>query len=135
MKKLGALLIVGTLFLTGCGNKVVCSSTVKDGEESYKVKITANMKSNKVSSVDGEMTFESEASAEKMCSMLNLVNSFSSDEEKKLDFKCKGKKITIKNYDKLESDDAEDKLVGLTKDEFIKKMTEGSDEESKVTCK
>ena len=134
MKKLGALLIVGTLLLTGCGNKVVCSSTVKDGDKTAKIKITANMKNNKVSSVNAEMNFDSEDTAKQTCSSLELINSFNTDESKKLDFKCKGKKITIKDYDKLGSDD-EDKLVGLTKDEFIKKMTENSDEESKVTCK
>ena len=93
------------------------------------------MKNNKVSSVNAEMNFDSEDTAKQTCSTLELMNSFNTDESKKLDFKCKGKKITIKDYDKFGSDKEEDKLVGLTKDEFIKKMTEGSDEDSKVTCK
>ena len=135
MKKLGAILIIGTLFLTGCGSKVVCSSTIKDEDSTTKMKVTANMKSGKVSSVDAEMTFNSEDEANKTCSTLALISSFSSSEDgKKLEYKCKGKKITIKNYDSLSSSE-DGKLVGLTKEEFINKMTDSSTEEEKVTCK
>lgn len=135
MKKLGALLIVGTLFLTGCGgNKVVCSSTIKEDGHTYGMKITAKMKDNKVSSIDAEMNFDTEDSANEMCSTLALINGFTSNDNEKLDYKCSGKKITIKNYEKLASSD-DDKLVGLTKDEFVKTMTEDTSEDNKVTCK
>ena len=52
---------------------------------------------------------------------------------KKIDVKCSGKNITIKNYESvLNSSDSENKITGLTKDEFIQKMTS---EDKNVKCK
>lgn len=136
MKKLGAFLVVGTLLLTGCGGKkVVCTSEVKDVTGSYKMNITANLKDNKVSKLSAEMKFEDDNAAEQMCSMLKAFSSLIEGNEK-LDYKCNGKKITVNNYNLLvDSDDDSDKVIGITKDEFIKKMEESSTDEEKVTCK
>ena len=135
MKKLGALLIIGTLLLTGCGNKVVCSSTIKNDDSSAKVKIIANMKSGKVSSLSAEMNFDTEKGANIACSSIAIISGYSNSEDgKKIDYKCKDKKITIKNYDLLLNSE-DDKFVGLSKDEFINRMTKENNDDRKVTCK
>lgn len=87
------------------------------------LQVTANMKDNKVSTVDATIKFEDDTTA----------SQFADDESKKIDVKCSGKSITIKNYDSvLASSDSENKVTGLTKDEFIQKMTS---EDENVKCK
>lgn len=136
MKKLGALLIVGTLLLTGCGKKVTCSGDVKSSTGNYKQEVTATLKNDKVSKVTGKMTFEDESTAKTMCSWIELANNMETDESKKVNYKCSGKTITINNYDKLaEDEDGSNKVIGLTKDEFIKLIKENADEDTEITCK
>ena len=113
-----------------------------------KLQVTANMKDNKVSTVDATIKyisaieespeiatikFEDDTTASQYCGLMQLFNSFAEDESKKIDVKCSGKNITIKNYESvLNSSDSENKITGLTKDEFIQKMTS---EDENVKCK
>lgn len=124
-----ALLSLG--LVTGCGskNQVVCSGKVDESGTSYEAKMVANLKDGKVSDGYIQMTFSDKKDAESYCGILALTNSMADKGGvEKIDYKCDGKKVRI---NKLELD-SDDKFVGLTKDEFIKKATEGSD---KVTCK
>lgn len=140
MKQFGVFFAVGILLLTGCGSKktVVCSETVKADDGEYKVEVIGNLKDGKISSVDAKFTFDSEDTAQEMCSMFALYSSFaSSDEESdsnKFEYKCDGKIITITNYEQLVEDD-ETKVVGMTKDEFIKSIKDDASEDEEITCK
>lgn len=124
MKKTLVLGIGALLLFTGCGsNKVVCTQTTEEDGKKMELQVTANMKDNKVSTVDATIKFEDDTTA----------SQFADDESKKIDVKCSGKSITIKNYDSvLASSDSENKVTGLTKDEFIQKMTS---EDENVKCK
>ncbi len=115
---------------TGCGNsnQVVCSGKVEESGQSYEAKMVANLKDGKVSDGYIEMTFSDKKAAEAYCGIFALADSFSKDDSKKIDYKCDGKKVRINT---LELDD-DDKYIGLTKDEFIKKA---SSDEDKIKCK
>lgn len=134
MKKTLVLGIGALLLFTGCGsNKVVCTQTTEEDGKKMELQVTANMKDNKVSTVDATIKFEDDTTASQYCGLMQLFNSFTEDESKKIDVKCSGKNITIKNYDSvLASSDSENKVTGLTKDEFIQKMTS---EDKNVKCK
>ena len=128
-KKIGALAVVSTLVLTGCGKKTVtCSATQEDGGEKMTTEVVGTLKSNKIDSVKAKITFEKEETAKTYCSFLGLAST--ADDGSKIDIKCDGKSITISNYEKL---DSSDKIIGLTKDEFISKMKESGGD--KVSCK
>lgn len=140
MKKFGAFLFVSTLLLTGCGankaaeNKVTCSSTVVEDGKKVTTDVNAELKDGKVSSVTATMSFDDEATAKESCELLAFVSSLSEQSGVKLDYKCDGKSIVINNYDALTEE--EDKLVGLTKDEFIEKLKkQATEEETEITCK
>ncbi len=140
MKK-GLLLVFvsvfGLVLLTGCGgsgNKVTCSADLKEGDEKYgTAEITAEFDdSDKVKSVSMVMNLKDEDTAQQVYAMFTLANSFTEDESQKIDAKLDGKKITISNYEAMSSDD-EEKIVGMSKDDFIKKME--ADEEMNAKCK
>ena len=138
MKKFGAFLFVSTLLLTGCGknNKVTCSGTQEEGGKKFTTEITATLKDDKVNSLSSKMTFGDEESAKEYCGMLALASSFTSNENEKIDYKCDGKSVTINNFENLVSDDDDDKIIGLTKQEFIDEMTKSAKEEgTEITCK
>lgn len=128
MKKFGAFLFVSTLLLTGCGQKkVTCSATMEEGGKKVTTEVNANLKNDKVDSVSAKMTFDDESTAQETCGLLKLASSMSSDDSKKIDYKCDGKTITINNYNLLSEDD--NKMVGLTKEEFIDQMKKSAEEE------
>ena len=123
MKK-GILLGIASLFIvTGCGNKVVCTSKVDDAGMKAEVKVTAAFKGDKVNKVAAEMTFDDEKTAKSYCSLFELANSFAEKEEDKVSFDCKGKTISIKDYSKM-ADDEDNKIIGMKKADFIKAMEE-----------
>ena len=132
MKKYLFLIPVLLLVLTGCGKKqVVCSAKVDEGGQKYEAKITGTLKDDKIDSVSVSMKFDDEETAKQMCSLFELANNFAEKEEDKVDFKCKGKEITLNSFDALF--DAEDtKVIGLTSDEFVELVTKNSPE---TTCK
>ena len=56
------------------------------------------------------------------------------DADKGITVNCSGSKITIKGYDKLDSDDEEyESMIGKTREEFKKAMEESTD--GQITCK
>ena len=123
MKK-GILLGLASLFvLTGCGNKVVCTGKMDEAGVKAEVKITATFKSDKVSKIAADMTFDDEKTAKSYCSLFDLANSFAEKEEDKISYECKGKTISFKDYSKMvDEDDDENKVIGMKKADFIKEM-------------
>lgn len=64
MKKTLVLGIGALLLFTGCGsNKVVCTQTTEEDGKKMKLQVTANMKDNKVSTVDATIKFEDDTTA------------------------------------------------------------------------
>lgn len=124
MKKVVVLGLTSLFLLTGCGSKVVCKGTTEDGGQKIKMKITATIKSDKVSKASATMTFSDKKTAEQTCGFLALAAAMS-EEAKDLDYKCKGKTLEVKNYELME-----DGIKGATKDSFIKSMKEQG-----LTCK
>ena len=123
MKK-GILLGLASLFiLTGCGgNKVVCTGKMDEAGMKAEVKVTATLKSDKVSNIAADMTFDDESTAKSYCSLFELANSFAEKEEDKISFECKGKTISFKDYSKMVDDDEDTKIIGMSKADFIKEM-------------
>lgn len=135
-KMLFGLAALSLVALTGCGkkNEVVCTSNMKEDGVEAKIKVTGKLKDNKIDSVKATMTFNSKEDADKYCGIMALVAGMAGD-EKKLEYTCKGKTITINNYDQL-SDEEEDKsVIGMSKEDFIKEMESSSTDDGKVTCK
>ena len=132
MKK-GILLGLASLFiLTGCGgNKVVCTGKMNEAGMKAEMKITATIKSDKVSKIAAEMTFDDEKTAKSMCGLLELGNSFAEKEEDKVPFDCKGKTISFTDYSKMADSDEDTKIIGMSKADFIKEM----EKEDGVKCK
>lgn len=120
-----ALLLVS---LTGCGSKkqVTCSGTVVEEGISMKTSVTVDLDSNdKITG--GSMTYDlgDKQAADQFCSLYKMFASAESG----VSVSCSGTKITIKGFDKME-DDEDAKVIGKTKDEFIKAM-----EAEGLTCK
>lgn len=128
MKKSLIILLLGLIVTTGCenSNKVVCTGKTEENGVSAEIKITGNMKSNKIDNADMEMVIDSEETAQFMCGMLALQNTTS---ENKIDYKCEGKKIVMKSVTSF--DDVTD-FEGYTKEEFIEHVKEI---DSNITCK
>ena len=132
MKKFAFLFVVGLFLVAGCGsngNKVVCTGTQAEDGLKVEMKIEASLKDDKVSSVSATMKLDNEETAQQFCSFMALANSMAEDESDKIDYECKGKEIKIKNYDAMDSSE-DDKVVGLSKADFIKAM-----EDEALTCK
>ena len=122
---------IAGLLLTACGSsgdKVVCTGSSEENGQKAEIKITANLKDGKVDTVDQEMTFSDSTTASQYCGILEFANSFAESEDKKLDYKCDGNTIIIKNI----QDDSENKYSGMTKDDFIEFAKGQSDQ---ITCK
>ena len=135
MKKF-LVLSLGVLLLAGCGksNKVTCSGDVEEGGQKYSMKVTGYLENDKVKTIDAVMEFSSKEEAQTMCGLMSLANGFAEKEKQKIDVKCDGKKMTIKGFEKVDSnDEGESKLANLTKEEFIKYFQDES--ENKLVCK
>ena len=133
MKKYLFLIPVLLLVLTGCGKKqVVCTAKVDEGGQKFEGKIVGTLKDDKIDSVSVSMKFDDEETAKQMCSLFELANSFAEKEEDKVDFKCKGKEITLNSLEAMDSSLDDTKLIGITADEFIELITKNSPE---TTCK
>ena len=147
MKKIyGVLvLVLGVVLLTGCGgeksNGFKCTATAE--EDGQKAEVTFDVTTDddgKVKTADVTFDYESKDYADRTVSTINFINAYY-DDENKIEFKQDGKKIIIKNYEKLsalnDNEDDEDSIgniVGLTKDELqkaINKMPSASN----VSCK
>ena len=152
MKNKYLLLFVGVLSLllvTGCGgskNQVKCTAEIEQDGKKYKAEIIAQLDDNsKVKDASMTMTFDSEEEAAQSYSMMQMVigiaKSFAEEgkEIPEIDIKLDGKSLTISNYAafaEISSDEEEQqKLIGLTKDEFINKIKSETSEESDWSCK
>ena len=118
--------------VTGCGNKnqVVCSGTMQDGGVEVKAEIVADFDdSDKLTNVTMTEDMGSKEAADKVCA---VFNAFMGSEEG-FEVTCSGSKVIIKGYEKLAENEEEEKMIGLTKDEFKKAIEKEA--EGKVTCK
>ena len=132
MRKYILLLFVGLFLLSGCGNKeVVCTGEEDLEGENVKAEIVAKLEDDKVDSVSATMTFDSEDSANQMCSIFDLYNSSIENDDYKIDVSCDGTKMTFNNYTELLSlKDDSDNIIGMSHDYFIQAM-----EEDELSCK
>lgn len=131
MKKVAILFVIGLFLVSGCGkkNQVVCTGSQEESGQKFTMKVTANIKDDKVSGISAKMTFDNEDMAKSFCGILGLANSMSEDSKNKIEFDCGKKSITIKNYEKLAESEGEN-VADLSKEDFIKAM-----EEEGLTCK
>lgn len=107
MKRVAILGLTGLFLLTGCGkNKVTCKANDKVQGSKVSIKVTANLDSKKIESISAVMKFDDKKVASSYCSTLKFYAGDS--------LKCDGKKITIENYDKVNTGN----MVGKTKKEF-----------------
>lgn len=135
MKKYFLFVLCG-LFLfvvTGCGNAnvVKCTGTMEESGQKISAEIVAEFdKDDKL--VDATITEDvgSKETADQMCALYKAFMT----EESGVSISCSGSKVTIKGYAKMAEDEDEDeKIIGMTKEEFKKYMSESS--EGQVTCK
>ncbi len=128
MKK-GVLLGLASLFiLTGCGNKVVCTGKMDEAGMKATAKITATIKSDKVSKVSAAITFDDKQTAETYC---GLIKAFATAGDEDMDIKCSGKTMNIGNYAAFAGAEDDEKIIGMSKADFIKAM----EKEDGVKCK
>ena len=118
MKKGIVLGLAGLFLLTGCGSKVTCSRTLKQGGKEIEAKLIAKTKGKKIDSIEVVYNTDSKETANQFCKVYSSA-------------KCSGKKVTLSN-------DVALKMFGVTKkqlqdsdkDEFIKGI-----ESTGFTCK
>lgn len=122
MKKIIFLLVICAFLVVGCGNKnqVTCTKTETEDGVTATIKMIANLKDNKVSSVDAVMSYDDENTISLMCSMFAVANEHAESDSDKVDYKCNKNSIEIKNFDKMSDED--EKIIGITKEEFISGM-------------
>lgn len=130
MKKYLLIVMCAILLLTvGCGkkNQVKCSGTQNEGGISLKASVIADFdQENKLTDATAEYDLSDKEAADQYCSLFKLME----NAEKGVSVSCSGTKVTIKGFANIDDDEEEEKIIGLTKEEFIKTM-----EEEKLTCK
>ncbi len=132
MKKyfLVVLCAVVLFVVTGCGNKnqVVCEETATEGGVSMKAEIIVDFDDNdKLTDATAVYNLDSEETANQYCAFMKLAE----DADKGVKVECSGKKITIKGFANVDQDEDEEPMIGMSKEDFMKKMAE----EENVTCK
>ena len=101
IKALLLAIVIGLIVisLTGCGSdKIVATKTIEDESVgNYDSKITVEFKSDKLETVEMEMTFEKEEVAQGMYGILNMGMSMAEEEETEgIEIEQKGNKIIMK---------------------------------------
>ena len=147
MKKLylGAVAGLGSLLvLTGCGgskNQVKCTAKVDEEGQKATAEVIAELDSNdKIKDATISYEFEDQSAADQFYSMYQMLVGMSdqSEEDLKIDIKKSGKKITISNYAAFEAmeseDDDSEKMIGMSKEDFIKKVESGSEDGLNWKC-
>jgi hypothetical protein len=117
--------------VTGCGNKnqVVCSGSMSEGGVEVKAEIVADFdKDDKLTTVTVTEDLGNKEQADQMCALFKAFMPADSG----VDISCSGSKVTIKGYENM-AEDEEDKMVGMTKEEFKAAMEKEA--EGNVTCK
>lgn len=121
--------------VTGCGNKnqVVCTASMSEAGMNIKAEVIGELdKDDKIASVTVSYDLGDKATADQYCQLFKL--SENADEGIKVN--CSGSKVTIEGLASMDMDSDEgEKVIGLTKDEFIKKATETEEAGVKFTCK
>ena len=122
--------------VTGCGNKnqVVCSASMNEGGMNIKAEVVGQLdKDNKISSVTVSYDLGSKESADQYCQIFKMME----NSEKGIKVNCSGSKVIVDGLASMDVDaeDEEDKVIGLTKEEFIKRATETDEAGVKFTCK
>jgi len=134
MKKYFLVAICALLLfvVTGCGNKnqVKCTGTMSENG----VEVTAEAigefdKDDKLTSVTVIEDLGDKEKADQMCALFKAFMPADSG----VDISCSGSKVTIKGYENMSKEDDEDKMIGMSKADFIKAMEEES--EGNLTCK
>lgn len=130
MKKYLMLLLLLLPFLTGCfqGPKEVVCTVIEENEgTSLKLRVIGSLDDNDiVKDISATMEADTVEIAKQFYLYLDLAN-YSLGENEKLDIELKGKTIYINNYGKmLEAGDSLNKMTGIKKDEFIKKLKQSN---------
>lgn len=128
MKRVLGLSLISLLVLTGCEKSVVCKGTLEEDSTKANIEVKGIIENDKISKASATMTFSDETSSQSMCGMLALVNSFATDESKKIGYECSGKTVKLDNYLQMVSE--EESKDSYTREEFIKLM-----ENEQLTCK
>ena len=121
--------------VTGCGNKnqVVCKATMTESGITMNAEVIGDLDNdNKIKDVTVVYDLNNSETADQYCSLFKMFE----DSENGVSVSCSGSKVTIKGLSSMDiSDDDEDKVIGLTKEEFIKKATEENEDGINFTCK
>lgn len=119
------LMAVLLLSLVACGgNKLTATKETDEDGVKYKEELVISFKNDKADSVKFTFTFENEDDAKSMYSMFELLNEYSTDEEKFAEnLKQDGKKLTGEINPKLLSNDEDDES-SLSKENLKKSLEE-----------
>ena len=130
MKKyfLVVLCMVLLFAVTGCGKKQVkCSRSFTEDGMTMTGEVIADLDgSDKITDVTIVYDIGDQKTADAYCGLMKL----GIDESKGQSVSCSGTKITIKGLDSFEETEDSEKIIGITKDEFVKLA-----EEDEFTCK
>ena len=119
------------LCAVGCGkkNQVVCTQSETENGITMKAEVTVDFDANdKLTDATAVYELSDKDTASQYCAFMKLAE----DAEKGVKIECSGNKITIKGFAKMDEDEDEEKLIGMSKEDFINKMKEESPE---VSCK
>ena len=121
---------IALLFVvSGCGkkNQVVCSQTQTENGVTVKGEVIVDFDDNdKLTDATAVYELSDKTSADQYCSLFKLME----NADKGVSISCSGTKITIKGFANMDSDDEDEKMIGMLKEDFIKKMADES-----MTCK
>ena len=129
MKKYFLVVFCGALLflLAGCSskNQVVCTVEETEGGITMKGEVLVDFdKNDKLTDATATYDVGDKKTADQYCSFLKLME----DKEKGIEVSCSGTKITIKGFAKI--DDEDEKMVGMSKEDFLKKA-----KEENMSCK
>ena len=134
MKKY-SLIAIAALLLVGCGgggskNTVTCTASQSEGGINMKAEVVAEFDSSD-KLTDATVTYDLGDStvANQYCSLFKLME----DEEKGVKVTCSGTKVTMTGFAQLDSTDEDEAAIGMSKEDFIKKMEESTD--AAYSCK
>ena len=117
------------LCAVGCGkkNQVVCTQSGTEDGVTMTTKVIVDFDANdKLTDATAEIELDNKDTASTYCAFMKLAE----DAEKGVKVDCSGKKITIKGFARMDEDEEEEKLIGMSKEDFINKMKEESPEAS-----
>ena len=131
MKKylLIALLVVLSFGIAGCSkkNQVVCTQTETQNGITIKGEVIVDFdKDDKLTDATAVYDVSDKTTAEQYCSFMKLME----DAAKGVKVDCSGTKITINGFAQVDSEEDEEKIVGMSKTDFIEKM-----KAEDMTCK